>query len=93
MGDDFVAEIEVSLNGLKSEDIMVDIVVGLKENGNVKEVSMTKELERISGNGEKTLFRCVIPTTRTGTFDYAFRIYPVHPDLQHRQDFPLNKWV
>ncbi len=29
---------------------------------------------------------------RAGTFNYAMRIYPKHPDLPHRQDFCFVKW-
>jgi hypothetical protein len=44
-------------------------------------------------NGNIVTFFIEIPTLQAGVFDYAFRLYPKHPLLPHRQDFNLVKWI
>lgn len=93
LGDTFVAEVDLDLNGLSPDDISMDIVVGQKEDDEVKKIILKQDLERIKKNGAKVTFRCVIPTSKVGVFDYAFRIFPNHPWLPHRQDMGLVRWI
>lgn len=93
LGDDFVAEIDLDLNGLEAGEIAMDIVVGQKEDDSVKKIILKQDLELVKQNNSSATFRCVIPTSRVGMFDYAFRIFPKHDWLPHRQDMNLVRWI
>jgi hypothetical protein len=93
LGDDFVAEIDLDLNGLSAEDVAMDIVVGQKEDDSVKKIILKQDLELIEKGKSKATFRSVIPTSRVGIFDYAFRIFPNNKLLPNRQDMNLVRWI
>ncbi len=50
------------------------------------------ELELIEVESNALVFRLDYKVIRAGTFSYAIRIFPKHPDLPHRQDFCFVKW-
>jgi phosphorylase/glycogen(starch) synthase len=43
-------------------------------------------------NGVAT-YKVELVPERTGMYQVGTRIFPKHPDLPHRQDFPLVKWL
>jgi glucan phosphorylase len=95
LGDDFVAEIELKLNGIKATDLGIDILFGQKEMDTVKKIMHKVEMklvENTNGNGA-VKFTCHIPMEKVGVYHYAFRLYPKHRWLPHRQDFHLIKWL
>jgi len=47
----------------------------------------------VSVNGKKARYAVDIPPFQAGSYNYAFRIYPKHELMPHRQDFCLVKWV
>lgn len=92
-GKNFVAELTLNIPGLEPKEVGVEILMGNKNNGDVNNIDFKVELDLVkSGNG-KAKFTCDFPLKTAGAHDYAFRIYPKHPDLQYRMDFPLVKWV
>lgn len=93
MGDNFIAEIELKLHDIAPNEVGIDIVFGKKENDEVKKIIYKQDLKMVNSNGHTATFSCKIPIDRVGVLDYAFRIFPVHPFLAHRQDFPLLKWI
>ena len=70
-----------------------EILMGNKTNGDVKDITFKQELEATEFGDGKAKYHCEFPLQNAGVHDFAFRIYPKHPDLQHRMDFPLVKWV
>ncbi len=93
LGENFKAEIVVNLNELSGIDLGIEVLFGQKVNDEVKKplfvVEMTAEK---SGNGI-IKFKCDIPANTAGVFDFAFRMYPKHKDLPHRQDFSIVRWI
>ncbi len=92
-GKNFMAELTLNIPGLDPKDIGVEILMGSKANGDVKNIDFKKELDLVEKGENKAKFTVTFPLTTTGVMDYAFRIYPKHPYLQYRMDFPLVKWV
>jgi hypothetical protein len=93
LGDDFVAEIEIKLNGIKPEDLGVDILFGYKEMDTVKKIMLKEEMKLVESPPGTAKFTCKIPMEKIGVFHYAFRLYPRHKWLAHRQDINLIKWI
>ena len=67
--------------------------MGNKTNGHVEKISYKQGLEPIEFKDGKAKYACDFRLQNAGVHDYAFRIYPKHPDLIYRMDFPLVKWV
>lgn len=93
LGDDFVAEIELKLNGLKAEDLGIDILFGQKEMDTVKKITHKEEMKLVESAPGIAKFTCKIPMEKVGIYHYAFRLYPKNKWLVYRQDFHLIKWI
>jgi alpha-glucan phosphorylase-like protein len=93
LGDDFVAEIELKLNGIKADDLGIDILFGQKEMDSVKKVMLRAEMKMVEAIPGTAKFTCLIPMEKIGVYHYAFRLYPKNKWLPHRQDFNLIKWI
>jgi phosphorylase/glycogen(starch) synthase len=92
-GEEFVAEVVIHTNGIAPEHIGVDIVVGQKEFDRVNKVYRKKELELTKHGDEEGTWSCTMSLKESGVFDFAFRIFPKHEFLPHRQDFIQVKWI
>ncbi|TVR40483.1 MAG: alpha-glucan family phosphorylase [Bacteroidia bacterium] len=93
LGDLFVAELKLNVGDLKSSDFGVEVVFGQKSPDGSREIVSVYEMEQIKTQKNQVTFRCEVPAKRTGSFNYAFRMFPKHPELAHRQDFSLIKWI
>jgi phosphorylase/glycogen(starch) synthase len=94
LGDDFIAEIDLILNGLSPDEIGLDIIFAQKEGETISRVIFCEEMKSIEyRNNGSTRFTCRLPMERVGTYDYAFRLYPKSSLLPHKQDFNLVKWL
>jgi len=93
LGDHFKAEIELNLAGLSPEEIGLEIIFGHKEHDTIKEFTSVQNMEVKSVKEHTVVYACDIPLAQAGVFDYAFRLYPKHKLLPHRQNFSLVKWL
>ena len=84
--------IEVDVKGLDANSIGVELVATHMEDH--KEVLYTvKDLEVIKTEGSKVTFELNYNSPDAGEYKYAFRMYPKHEDLPHRQDFCFVRWI
>jgi len=93
LGDHFKAEIELNLAGLSPDEIGLEIIFGHKEHDTIKEFTAVQNMEVKSVTEHTVVYACDIPLAQAGVFDYAFRLYPKHKLLPHRQNFSLVKWL
>jgi phosphorylase/glycogen(starch) synthase len=93
LGDDFIAEIELKLNGIKAEDLGIDVLFGQKEMDTVKKIMHKEEMKLVDSAPGVAKFTCKISMEKIGVYHYAFRLYPKNKWLAHRQDFNLIKWI
>ncbi len=87
------SEVVIDLGRIKPEDIGVEMVfttVDGKGQHHIQEISEF-HLDKYE-NGVATFTTSIVPE-RTGMYQVGTRIYPKHPGLPHRQDFPLVKWL
>jgi len=59
----------------------------------VDEIILTKELKGFREKDGNLHYTCSFPIGKAGVYDFAFRLFPKHPELPHRQDFPLVRWI
>ncbi len=93
LGDLFLAELTLEVNDIKDSDFGVEVVFSRKSPGGDREMVSVYEMEKVKSKGSQVTFKCEVPAQRTGDFNYAFRVFPKHPELAHRQDFNLIKWI
>jgi len=93
LGDKFKAQIILNLHELSCQDIGIEIIFGQKVFDEVKEIYSIEELHPVECTDGNVSFTCELPATRSGVYDYSFRIFPKNNLLPHRQDFALLKWI
>ncbi len=93
VGEKFIAEVVLDLNEISPEDIGIDVIFGQKEMDEVNKIVFKNEMELVSKDKNSVTYRSEIFMTRSGVFDYAFRMYPKNAMIPHRQDFHLVRWI
>ncbi len=94
IGDYFEAKLVLNLNQLKTEDVGVEAVFTQNiPSRNEISIARIEPMPIVHESKNIVTYGIKIQVSRTGVFDYAFRIYPRHADLPHRQDFNLVRWV
>ncbi len=53
----------------------------------------TVELKQVKQDGSKVYFELDIVTKIPGISNFAYRVYPKHPNMAHRQDFAYVRWI
>lgn len=87
------SEVVIDLGRIKPEDVAVEMVFTTVDNKGQHHIQQISEftLDKYE-NGVATFSTSVVPE-RTGMYQVGTRIYPSNPELPHRQDFPLVKWL
>ncbi|MCF8303772.1 MAG: alpha-glucan family phosphorylase [Bacteroidales bacterium] len=94
LGEKFNAGVKLDIANLNPEDIGIEVIFGnKKQDSEEHEIIHQEELKQSNVEGSVVTFTCEIPTTRSGMYDYVFRVFPKNKHLPHRQDFGLVKWV
>jgi starch phosphorylase len=89
-------EVAMKLNGLKPEDVAVELIVAntLREMATqraAQSYAFTPQGER-DANGEHH-FALEISPELCGKLEYRIRAYPTHPAQSHRFEMGLMKWI
>lgn len=94
MGQHYNLEVTLDIDGLKPEDIGVEIITADQITDYNKVVIRHKyQFEPVSVEGNIVKYRLENAPEITGTFDTAIRVYAHNCKLPHRQDFALVKWA
>ncbi|HPE87336.1 MAG: alpha-glucan family phosphorylase [Bacteroidales bacterium] len=92
LGDNFKAEVELYTPGFKLHELGMEVVFARKVNDEVQMTS-TALMTVHQKDDDKLVFNYEQVVNDPGVIDFAFRLFPVHDLLPHRQDFPLVKWI
>ncbi|MEI7676378.1 MAG: alpha-glucan family phosphorylase [Bacteroidales bacterium] len=91
VNEDYTIDVVLDLKGLDNQIGVEAVIIGL-EDGKQKVVSVSEfKLTKMEGNLHH--FQLVNKIQNSGEYKYAFRIYPKHEDLPHRQDFCYVRWI
>ncbi|MBW6460775.1 MAG: alpha-glucan family phosphorylase, partial [Bacteroidales bacterium] len=93
LGGEFIAELELKLNGIDAENLGIDILFGQKEEETVKKIMHKEEMKLVESEPGMAKFTCKISMEKVGIYHYAFRLFPTGKYVAHRQDFNLIKWI
>jgi alpha-glucan phosphorylase-like protein len=93
LGAPFEARVTLNLQTLSSSDVGVEVVFLRRRTETELEWVETQELELEHQKGSVATYSCNFTPQKAGVFEYGFRLFPKHPLLAHRQDFPLVRWL
>lgn len=94
MGQQYAMEVTLDIDGLRPEDIGVEILIANAISpGEKVKINNVVQFEITSIEGSIVKYRLLSAPERTGSFDSAIRIYAKNDKLPHRQDFALVKWA
>jgi phosphorylase/glycogen(starch) synthase len=93
MGEMFEARISLRLNDLEAKYIGVEVVHGDKQDEVIKNITNVFALDLEKEIDGVAVYKCEIQVPKSGVVNFAFRVFPQHELLPHRQDFPLLKWI
>lgn len=92
LGQEYTMKVVLQLTGISPTDLGVELVVCKKEDNTYKFIK-TMQLDMVEEKQGRTTYIKTSRAILSGVYQCAFRIYPKHPLLPHRQDLPLLKWI
>jgi len=93
LGNDYMAELELFIGELKPEDIGVEMVFAEQDSKNRMIIQIKYDFEFVSYSNGLAKFKCLMLPETAGIYNFAGRVYAKNPNLPHRQDFDLIKWL
>ncbi len=94
IGDYLEAKLVLNLNQLSADDVGVEAVFTQNiPSQNLINIARIEPMPITHVNKHIVTYGIRVQISRTGVFDYAFRIFPRSADLPHRQDFNLVRWM
>jgi phosphorylase/glycogen(starch) synthase len=92
LGKEYEAQVVISTGLLAPEDIGAELLLA-EQNGGRPKIVMQTGLNLVSSAAGRATYATKFVPTASGIFLSAIRIYATNPNLPHRQDFCLVKWV
>ena len=94
LGEPFSAQIVLNLGNLKAADIGVEVVfIRRHRSDEIMEVVSCDQLKHSGTDGSKATYEGAFKTSRSGVYEYGFRIYPQNALLENRMELALVKWI
>ncbi|MBR6279802.1 MAG: alpha-glucan family phosphorylase [Bacteroidales bacterium] len=87
------AEVALELGTLKPEEIGVEMLFTSVDRKGRLRIQDVFEFALDSCKDGVAKYSTTVLPERTGMYQVATRLYPKHPDMPHRQDFPIVKWL
>jgi len=81
VGDELHVRAHVNIDGLRPDDVAVEVVYGRAREGDQLENLGRVELVATKGSGNPVQFTGTVVLSRAGSFGYNVRVVPRHPLL------------
>ncbi len=93
VGEKHTLRVVLDTHGLNDKGIGVELVAVRRDEQNQDQLYEVEELKLVKTEGSRLTFENVYQLDYSGSFKYAFRMFPKHEDLPHRQDFCYVRWI
>ena len=90
-GNNYSVTVKVDTNGL-GRDLGLEYVAYRMEDG-VEKLHSVVPFKVEKEDGSVLTYRLDQRISDAGVYRYAFRLYPINPNLPHRQDFAYVRWI
>ena len=93
-GEKHTGKVVLDLRELNVSSIGVELVV-IDKSPAEKDVNIidVQEFKLIKSEGSIATYQLDIHPVSAGSFNYGIRLFPKHPELPHRQDLGIVKWI
>ncbi len=92
-GQTYKGGINLNINGLHDEDVGVEMVISESNEEGDLTISDIIELQKETVEGSVIYYSFYYTPSKPGSINYAFRIFPKHSLLAHRQDCSVVQWL
>lgn len=92
VGNKYTGKVVIDLNEVSPSNINVELLI-IEEKDDKVTILDKQILELINFENHIATYEVSVKPARAGLYKYAFRVFPTHELLPHRQDFPLLSWV
>lgn len=90
LGNDFIVEVEIFLNGLKPNEVSLEILLFEKREDEIpKNLYLIRELDMVSWYEDTMICKCEIKMTLPGVYYHSLRIRPKNSLLSNNCEFPV----
>ena len=86
-------EVVLNLGSISPEDIGLEMLFTTTDNQGKQHIQDISQFELVENANGLVKYRTSVLPEKTGMYQVATRLYAKNPDLPHRQDFPLVKWL
>ncbi len=92
-GHTYTTEIILDIKDIPTENVGVELVITRLTKRGEHIFYSSREFRPLSRKKGRVIYSVDFKPEAAGTFFYGIRIFANHPELPHRQDFPLLRWV
>ena len=93
VGEKHTLRVELDTHDLKDCGIGVELVAVRRDEQNQDQLYEVEELKLVKTEGSRLSYEIVYQLDYSGSFKYAFRMFPKNENLPHRQDFCYVRWI
>lgn len=93
VGEKHLLHVEIDTHNLNDKGIGIELVAVRRDEQNEDQLYEVEELKLVKVEGSKMTFENTYQLDYSGSFKYAFRMFPKNEDLPHRQDFCYVRWI
>lgn len=94
IGNEYHAEVVLALGSLRAEEIGVEFVLATFDQVEKRMVIAERhEFSPAKTDGGDVRYICNMLPEKAGAYSVAVRMFAKHPNLPHRQDFDLVRWL
>lgn len=92
VGETYKVEVELDVKDLNDKGVGVELVAIKMNKNNEQTLYGVQELDLVKVEDSRLVFATNYQLDYSGAFKYAFRMFPKHEELPHRQDFCYVRW-
>ena len=93
LGQAYESELVLSIGELEPEDIGAEIILAERNSKGEHHIVSIHDFKLVSFDKGTATYRADITAEVSGTYETAARLFAKYPQMPHRQDFELVKWL
>ncbi|MFO7869093.1 MAG: alpha-glucan family phosphorylase [Bacteroidales bacterium] len=93
LGESYTGVVKLDLKQISPEEIGIELVITEQLDADHSEIIETNQFTYETNEEHISVYTLTITPKQSGVFNFGIRMYPKHPELPHRQDFPYIKWL
>ncbi len=92
-GSKYTAEVVLDIKDIPEHYVGVEYIITRMHHSGSHKFVAKKEFSLVSKKEGKCKFRVELTPEKAGAYFYGIRLFAKHPELPHRQDFNLLRWI